>query len=356
MLSVDTIFYGITHLGFFPGTGQVLLYDHRHYSILERLIGAGIADLTRYAVAQSSIRPRGYTLTITLQPEAIGFSGRHGTHQLRFMIDVVDVDDRGRQETVLSTSSHRRWGDPATFTQLDLYPPLRVDLHPDFPEAGNPRARRYDDDLHPVNYLPLDFLYTKAGWVPVERITDPFYAYDQPAGFTLENVLKLSFRRATLQYRMEMRGRDTLEFLTTSTGEYCFVGRRFVRQTKDTLATFLLSDSSVAILSSTCESTGTFTQSFSSSLILAAGSSETILGELWNGSWLTFTDSLRFEEKQWDQGRMRWDEMYDEKNFDWTGICSWERFGRSMVIDLGNAIRVRISWNDLGGNIAHARL
>jgi hypothetical protein len=233
---------------------------------------------------------------------------------------------------------------------------MRVHLYPDFPEAGNPPSWRYLDNLSPTNYLPLDFLYTQQGWVPIEKTVDRFYAYDQPAGFSLHNIVKLSFRRATLHYRTEKRGKDTLEFLTTSTAEYVFVGRRYLCQTRDTLATFLLADSSLATLLSTFESSGTFSRSFSSSLVLAAGSSEKTLAEIWNGSAMTFSDSLQVEDKQWDETRMNWDQMYDDRNFNWTKIYSWENHGRSIVIDLGKGIRVRISWSDLGNDVDYSRL
>jgi hypothetical protein len=355
-LSLEKIFYGIVHLGFFPESGQIILYDRENYSVLEKLIGLRIPDLTRFAVFQLFTKPNGYRLKITLRPEAIGFSGRNGISQLKFMVDVIDVDNRGRQETILSTSTNRRWGDPSTFKQLDLYPPIRVHLCKDFPEAGNPRAYVYSHRFLPVNYLPLDFLYTEMGWIPVERTIDGFYAYNQPEGFSLENITKLSYKRAMLHYRSERKGKDTLEFLNSSGMGYLFIGRRFVCPTKDTLAMFLLPDSSVAILFSKFESSGTFTRTFLSSLSLAAGSIETTLAEIWNGSELIFTPSLSCKEGEWDKSRMEWDKMYDEQNFDWTKIFRWDHFGRSIVVDLGNNIRVQISWSNLGNNVKYLRL
>jgi hypothetical protein len=355
-LSVEKIFYGITHFGIFPENGRVVLYDRDNYSVLEKLTGLQIPDLTRFVVVQSSRKSDGYILMMTFGPEAIGFSGRNGIMQLRYMVDVVDVDESGKQQTILSTSAHKRWGDPSTFKQLDPYPQIRVLLSPDFREAGDPRSCHYENNLLPVNYLPPDFLYTQAGWIPVERTVDEFYAYDQPFGFSLDNIVKLSYHRAPFRYRVEQRGKDTLEFLNASMGEHLFVGRRLVCNTSDTLATFLLSDSSVAVLLSTFESSGSFTRSFLSSLRLAAGSSERVLAELLNGSELYCTDSLRFEEKQWDRDRMRWDEMYDDKNFDWSHVYRWERFGRSIVIDLGNGIRLRLSWDGQGSNVEYSRL
>jgi hypothetical protein len=355
-LSVEKIFYGITHFGIFPDNGRVVLYDRENYSVLEKLTGLQIPDLTRFVVVQSSRKSDGYILTMTFGPEAIGFSGRNGIMQLRYMVDVVDVDESGKQQTILSTSAHRRWGDPSTFRQLDPDPQIKVPLSPDFREAGDPRSCHYENNLLPVNYLPSDFLYTRAGWIPVERTVDEFYAYNQPCGFSLENIVKLSYHRAPFRYRAERRGKDTLEFLGASMEEHLFVGRRLVCKTSDTLATFLLSDSSVAVLLSTLESSGSINRSFHSSLILAAGSSAKELAVLLNGSELYCTDSLRFEEKQWDRDRMRWDEMSDDKNFDWSHVYTWERFGRSIVIDLGKGTRLRLSWDGQGNNVTYSRL
>jgi len=351
------VFYGITHLGILPGSDQIVMYDREAYSVLEKLIGVQVADLSRYATCKTVLKPDGYSLAVSLRPEAIGFAFKNGIPQLRFMLDVVDVDETGRQETVLSTSAKRRWGDPSTFEYLNPYPPIRVHLYAPLPAAGDPRTANYlGNRLHPLNYFSDYFLYTTAGWTPVERVSDPFYAYNQPSGFILENIDKISFRRGILSYRTAMLGKDTLKYLATSQGEYLFVNSRFVYPTRDTLCTFLLSDSSVGLLATRFESSGTFTRSFLSSLALAAGSSEIQLAVMWDGTFIRFTDSLKFEEKDWDRNRVTWDDMDSEKNFDWSTIFRWEKFGRSIVVDLGRAIRVRISWDDLGHNVRSVKL
>jgi hypothetical protein len=349
-LTEARMFYCITHLGILPENGEVVLYDRENYSVLERMIEAGIPDLSRFATCRSVTKPNGYSVTITLRPEAIGFSFNEGITQLRYMIDVVDVDERGRQETILSSSPKRRWGDPSTFKQLDLYPPIRVPLDAGFPEAGDPKARHYSEyDFLPMNYLSHYFLYTTVGWIPVERTTDPFNVYNRPFGFALDNINKISFKRGPLSFRMVTKGKDTLRYLSVSRGEFLFVGRRFVFPTRDTLATFFLSDSSTALLVTKFESSGY------SPLILAAGSSKTMLTEFWGETEMRFTDSLRFQEKEWDRNRVNWDDMYSDRNFDWSTIFHWERPGRSIVIDLGNGIRIRISWNDRGGNVTYVK-
>jgi hypothetical protein len=192
--------------------------------------------------------------------------------------------------------------------------------------------------------------------MPVERESDPFYAYNQPFGFGLENIDKISFKKGILSYRTAMFGKDTLKYLRTSEGEYFFVDSRFVYPTTDTLSVFLLSDSSVAVLATRLDCSGTFTRSYISSLVLAAGSSETPLADMWNGTYMRFTDSLKFEEKDWGRYRVSWDDMESEKNFDWSRVFRWEKFGRSIVVHLGPAIRVRISWDDQGRNVTFTKL
>jgi hypothetical protein len=351
------LFYGITHLGVFPASRKIILYDREGYVPLEKMLGARIPDLSRFAACTSTVRPDGYRVVINLRPEALGFSSAFGLTRLTYTINIADADDSGRQETILSTSPNHRWGDPTTFKYAFLYPCIRVNLSSQIPEAGDPSQERFSDDEHlPISRLPKHFLYTADGWIPVERRTDSFEAYDQPEVFHLDNIGKVTFERGVLKARRTKRGNDMLTFLTVPQGEFMFVGKRITYPTRDTVATFLLADSSVAVLATKFEASGMYTHSYISYLVLAAGASETVLGEFWNNESMSFSDSLKFEAKDWDRYRVNWDDMESEKNFKWASIFFWERPGRSMVIDLGRGIRVRISWDDRGNNITYTRL
>jgi hypothetical protein len=205
----------------------------------------------------------------------------------------------------------------------------------------------------PVEYVPLGFLYTNAGWIPVNRVAERFSSYNQPSGFLIESISRISFQRVPFHYRAERRGNDTLEVLGRSTGENLFVGRRFVCPTKDTIATFLLGDTTVAVLTSKTDAPSNIQVAFSSSLLLFSGSSQTTLAEIFDERSARFTPTLHYRG---EEHLRRMDELYDGESFDWAQLIRWEQFGRSLVVDLGKGTRVRISWDGTGRDVTYSEL
>ena len=109
-------FDGIVHWGIFPEERTPVLYDREAYEVLERQTGLKLDVPPPTSTVEQY--EDGYRMDISFEPASFGFVGSSGIEGFGVMIDIIDVDGQGRQETLLSTSANREWGNPATFTSF----------------------------------------------------------------------------------------------------------------------------------------------------------------------------------------------------------------------------------------------
>lgn len=127
-LPIELDFTGITHFGLFPDNRTLSLYDRENYELFEKSTDYQIGDLTEGCTYSAKITDKGYIIEASFTPKALGFVQLPSIKNLFIMIDVVDVDERGSQETILSSSKNRTWGNKYSFNWVELQKPLNTNV------------------------------------------------------------------------------------------------------------------------------------------------------------------------------------------------------------------------------------
>lgn len=84
-----------------------------------------LAQGIKYAVEYSE---DGYVVNIQVQPRAMGFLQLPMMAEIRFAVDVIDVDYPSPRKTVVSTAPNRQAWFPATFTAVKFNKPLQTNV------------------------------------------------------------------------------------------------------------------------------------------------------------------------------------------------------------------------------------
>ena len=202
-ISEEYVFDGMVHWGFFPDERTAFLYDEERYEIIEAHANADIG-MPKYAPTYSVvITEEGYTIQARFTPESLGFVSSSGVGRIDYMIDVVDVDAGKRQETILSSSRDRVWGNREHFNSYKLQNPIDVELVAGLDWLG---SRRLRDEGRYIRELPHRFLFTSNGWVGIvekEYKADkdlPWSRVRQLAEASLPNMDEITFRTQKIGY------------------------------------------------------------------------------------------------------------------------------------------------------------
>ncbi|MFC2136407.1 hypothetical protein ACFLTH_17470, partial [Bacteroidota bacterium] len=188
-LQVNNFPFGVVHFGLLPKVNKAVQYDTELYLPLEKFAGIKLDDLAGYIELSSRIDNKGYSFRIKIKADALGFTSKHGIGGLKFLLDVVDVDDKGKQETLLSTSRKRMWGNPNTFNEINFGEHINFDINSSIKSLG--RKKSYSDPYNNViNNISNYFVKTISGWTPVEIEKIRFYEYNQPEVYLMESISK----------------------------------------------------------------------------------------------------------------------------------------------------------------------
>jgi len=112
-------FYGQVHYALFPDNRKAVRLDKEKYEYLEKALGEKLGHVEQGVEYKWQATKTGYKTTISLSPLAFGFVNIPEMNNLRMMIDVVDVDEDNRM-SLLSSSSIRKAGQPATYNRIDF--------------------------------------------------------------------------------------------------------------------------------------------------------------------------------------------------------------------------------------------
>lgn len=112
--------YGTVHYGIFPSDNKPVMYDLELYDNLFQDSTFQINTSINSLSSNYQRTSKGYSITAEFTVESLKFLKIPIQDELIFMIDVVDVDESKKQETILSTSRHRKWYNPSTFNKIKL--------------------------------------------------------------------------------------------------------------------------------------------------------------------------------------------------------------------------------------------
>jgi hypothetical protein len=222
------VFFGITHFGVYPGGGLVTMYDRENYDYFKKYLNTEIGELNNYITAQTKVIGNTYTAQIKVKPEALGFVPSSAMHDLNFLIDIVDSDREGKQSTVLSTETKRKWADINTFSDAYLRNPIKVNIDPDFPFlGGNKKNSVIEKELRSRIYDT--YIYTDQGWRGIQRTPDNFECELYLVGtYLLPNIQRYYIEMNDLSASKMFVGNRNLN-------AYSFAGEKFIEFGDDKL-------------------------------------------------------------------------------------------------------------------------
>lgn len=108
------LWFGLRHLGIFPRQEKAISYEaEKSPYVNSQLLDKDIKVVTK------EISNDGYRVEVIIPISSFGLIPVDGFDGFRYMIDIVDVDG-DKQETLLSSSSQRKWGKPSSFNAFEL--------------------------------------------------------------------------------------------------------------------------------------------------------------------------------------------------------------------------------------------
>lgn len=372
------VLFGQTHFGFLPRRSHAYLYDQEFLTPISKGLHCTPADVAGLCDYRSRIRNGGYSIAVSIPATALTFFSQRAVGGFKVLIDVVDVD-HGSQETILSSSKSRRWGDARTYTPVAPTVPfgdrnLRLQLPPDSME----------DIVKPV------FFRSSTGWIATRRKVEEVNYPHRLRPHSLPNLLTVAFVREKFACRADTLDGKVLHVYTVP-DRYSAVGQKDIVVFSDGqrldveqyVDAILLRSGKPALLIGEyaftmggCFASGMCGCNIEASLLLIPDPHPT-MGELpgldedstqglplahWSGCNynLELGDSIRFEDHAMEvpfERVIHGDGIVDFGNaFDWRTIISLDSDGQGLTMDLGKGIAVKVGWEESPGMVTHKRL
>lgn len=119
-LRAERVFYGLTRFGFYPDGRPPVQLDRDKYRHIENFLGYQLDDLSNQARYTVNTIKGGYSMRIALNNRCLGFATAFTMRDIRFVVDIADVDKKDEPASFLSTSSNRYYGRPFYFNKASL--------------------------------------------------------------------------------------------------------------------------------------------------------------------------------------------------------------------------------------------
>jgi len=345
-LYVENVPLGIVHFGILPNSAHVIEYDTSLYSPIEKSTDTKFDNFSRHINFTKHISENGYSLNIIIPPEALGFTLKYGIERLKFLIDIVDVDNKNTQETLLSTSKNRKWGDPSTFNSIDLKNHIYVAINKNIPSLGQKVSYNtvYDKVIDMVSKY---FVYTKKGWLPIDINDISFYEYNQPEVYVIENISKIQIKQGILKYRKEIVNNNLLEHFICSGGSYVIMNKERLLTKESIIQTIILPNGKPAFIYSEFEITGRYTRQIFSYLYLVTDTLKQLIATY--GDLYPTEISLPYLDKT---VKIKWGsnlEWYGgDENIDWENAIGYNKGNRFLILNLSDSLHYKITWDKEG--------
>lgn len=119
-LSKQQVNFGISKFGLFADGKSAIQLEKEKYKAFENQIGEKLDDLSNAIKYSSSRNSSGYHLSVAMSNVALGFGKIALMNNLRFVIDVLDVDSIPGEIETISSTANRFFGRPGYFNKLEL--------------------------------------------------------------------------------------------------------------------------------------------------------------------------------------------------------------------------------------------
>ena len=119
-LKREYVFFGLTHFSFHPDNRPAKHLDREKYRLLEKELKFSIDDLSRSAVYKSEKTANGYILKIAMHNRAMGFAQASLCKNIRFAVDVIDIDNPEETPVQISSTPNRFYARANYFNSAEL--------------------------------------------------------------------------------------------------------------------------------------------------------------------------------------------------------------------------------------------
>jgi hypothetical protein len=345
--NVQNTFLGMVHYGILPNHNTPIQYDLENYQTIEKFTGIGIDSTSKYISYSQYFTSNGYSFDIKIPAEGLGFISKFGLTNFRFLVDIIDVDSTGKQESLLSISKERTWGDPKSFIFEQFRLPIKVALNESISFLGTmPRKNPLHTKV--LKRYSNIFIKTSGGWEPIIVDKKHFEKIDQPTVFHMDNLEVFGLRSLDIDYRQELIKNIKLEYLNTCDGEYLIIDDQKLLSTRHILKSLLLPSGEPAFLYTKYSISGYFGSQISSYLYLISSEVEERIAEFYDSysdPFLKINDKKRVQKK-WNYYKLDWN--MDENNIDWSNVIVHKENEPHLILDLGNDVKYQINWNEDG--------
>ena len=128
-LKREFIFNGITRFEFSSNQITPKQLDLDKYKPLENQLGMKLDDLSSFAKYSVSKTDSGLHYRIAMNNKCLGFARAVKMNEIRYVIDIIDVDPDDTAEQIISSSANRFYGRPYYFNKIEL--PFALNIVPD---------------------------------------------------------------------------------------------------------------------------------------------------------------------------------------------------------------------------------
>ncbi len=363
-LFIEHFFYNIVHFGFLPNKTNAILYDKKFYSPIERYLHFKLNDFASYISIKKNISNSGYSYNIIFPPQALGFVNKYGVKNLRFQVDVFDVDKTDKKLTILSTSKNRIWGNPHSFNKVSLRKNINVMLNKNIPLLGSEKKEDSKWNYpwqHIITFLPENYVLSNNGWIPIQAFK--FFSnfeendYSSYYGVTnecfLKDIVKVDLYKYTIDYKLVKEGSNKLEYINCDNHpsfdhQYLLVNEKLLLNPDNIIESFLLPSGKLAFLYSENEYFGKYGDRIHSQLFLITDSLKEIIAD-YDGDLFRF--KIPFSNidimKSWGDGINKIDFVIPGE-IRWINIIRHKKNDLFMLFDLGNGLKYKFEWDQKG--------
>ncbi|RMG19198.1 MAG: hypothetical protein D6730_21970 [Bacteroidetes bacterium] len=174
-LKPQEVHFGMVQYGLYADQRPAVLLNQPYFAPLEQSLHIQPEEWAEGIVYTVDMLDEGYVINAEISCQALGFVQLPELHQLRFMVDVVDVGKDGRARPCLTTTPGREVARPATFSLVNFDTPLYTNY-----------THIPDHVLKAVDYHPV-CVFRHQQWVPTGIDTDALvYRENEASKFLTE--------------------------------------------------------------------------------------------------------------------------------------------------------------------------
>jgi hypothetical protein len=282
---------------------------------------------------------------------------KYGVKGFRFLVDVIDMDSGNRQQSLLSTSSTRKWGRPGSFNKIILQNPIKIKLRDDIDLIGDPYPLS-NMASKILGQIPNTFIKTTYGWVPVKLRAYTNRTTKYPGFYNVANTPKWKFIKEKINYRSEIISNHHFNYFNIDDKSYLVADDKIYLPAEKLVSKLILPGGNIALLT-TEYSIDYQQQKLTSKLHLVTANSEEELMIYYSGEKPELYIGGKYVPDKWDYSKFEWtvSNLYGrDRNIKWEKVLRNLQDDLGIIVDLAPEVKYLIRWDKNGQNVVFPNL